>query len=274
MTMHDPFFVELNEGLKKAVQAQGDRYLFLDGLHGRENQEQNTIEVLRLKPAALFLVPATDAESIDRILAVAKAEGVPVVIVDTDIDVSNELVLSKLTSDNIQAGLLAAQELARKNPKAQIGILQFNASRGCAARVNGFADEIAKHPGMKIVAKADGHANRDGVRGVIKDFLAAHPEMEAIFAVNDVSAIEALDGIETAGRTGRITVQGVAGSREGAQLIKDGKMLSSSAQMPSEIGRVAVQTATDYLAGKNDAKDIQVPVKLVTQANADQFLQQ
>jgi hypothetical protein len=43
MTMHDPFFVELNEGLKKAVQAQGDRYLFLDGMHSRENQEQNTI---------------------------------------------------------------------------------------------------------------------------------------------------------------------------------------------------------------------------------------
>jgi ribose transport system substrate-binding protein len=96
--------------------------------------------------------------------------------------------------------------------------------------------------------------------------------MDAIFAINDVSAIEALAGIDAAGRTGKIAVLGVAGSREGAQLIKQGKMLASSAQMPREMGRGAVEKAYDHLAGREVAKTVLVPVKLVTKKNADEFL--
>lgn len=272
MTMHDPFFVELNDGLKKAVEAQGDHFLFLDGEHSRENQEQNTLEVLRLKPAAVFLVPATDAGSIDHILAAAKAQGVPVFIVDTDVDVRSDLIVAKIITNNVQAGRIAAEELAEVNPKARIGLLEFSASQACVARVKGFMTEIAKHPGMQVVAHAEGHANPDGVRGVIHDFLNGHPEMDAIFAINDVSAIEALAGVNAAGREGKITVQGVAGSSEGAQLIQQGRMLSSSAQMPGEIGRIAVQAADDFLSGKSVPKEIQVPTKLVTAANASLFI--
>jgi len=272
MTMHDPFFVDLGTGFKSAVEAHGDHLLLLDGKHDRETQEKNTLEALKLNPAALFLVPATDLGSIDHILAAAKAQNVPVLIVDTDVDAPDSLVLTKVITNNILAGRLDAKELAKVNPQAKIGVLSFSLSRGCVDRVNGFNAELARHPGMHILATQDGHANRDGVRGVIKEFLAAHPEMDAIFAINDVSAIEALAGIDAAGRTGKIAVLGVAGSREGAQLIKQGKMLASSAQMPREMGRGAVEKAYDHLAGREVAKTVLVPVKLVTKKNADEFL--
>jgi hypothetical protein len=83
----------------------------------------------------------------------------------------------------------------------------------------------------------------------------------------------ALDGIEASGGLGKISAQGVAGSREGVQPIRSGKMLSSSAQMPGEIGRVAVQVAIDHFAENAVAKDIHLPVKLVTRTNADEFIQ-
>jgi ribose transport system substrate-binding protein len=273
MTMHDPFFVELNEGIKSAVEAHGDRLLFLDGKHDREIQEKNTLDALKLNPAAIFLIPATDLGSIDKILAAAKAQNVPVILVDTDVDAPDSLILTKVITDNVAAGRLDARELAKVNPKARVGVLSFSLSKGCVDRVDGFSEELAKHPGMRILATQDGHANADGVRGVIKEFLANHPEMDAIFAINDVSAIEALAGIESANRTGKIAVLGVGGQSAGAQLIKDGKMLASTAQMPKEIGRVAVSKAYDHLAGKRVEKKVLVPVKLVTKANADQFLQ-
>ena len=96
--------------------------------------------------------------------------------------------------------------------------------------------------------------------------------MDAIFAINDVSALAAIAGIESAGRTGKILVQGVAGSHEGAQAILDGKLHSSCAQVPLEIGRVAVESAYAALAGKKVEKNVIVPVKLVTAANAAEFL--
>jgi ribose transport system substrate-binding protein len=271
MTMHDPFFVSLRDGIRKAVEAHGDQLLFLDGEHSREKQEKDVLTALQLNPAAIFLIPATDVGSTDGILAAAKKLGVPVILVDTDLD-SPKLVLCQVLTDNLGAGRLSCDELARVNPKARIGVLGFSLSKSCVDRVKGFSEETVKYPDMKILATQDGHANKDGVRGVIKDFLATHPEMDAIFAINDVSAIEAIAGIDAAGRDGRIVVLGVAGSREGAQAIEAGKLHSSCAQMPMEMGRVAVESAYDHLAGKPVEKDIRVPVKLVTKENADQFV--
>lgn len=272
MTMHDAFFVDLNDGLKQAVEAHGDRLLFLDGEHSREKQEKDVLEALKQNPAAIFLVPATDRGSIDNILAAAKAKGVPVIIVDSDVNPPESLVLCQVLTDNVGAGRMACAELARANPQAKIGVLHFSLSKVCVDRVDGFKEELAKHPGMKIIDIQEGHANKEGVRGVIHDFLAKHPEMDAIFAINDVSALEALTGIEAAGRAGQITVLGIAGSIEGAQAIKQGKMLSSCAQMPHEIGRVAVEKAYDALAGRKVEPIVRVPVKLVTKANAEDFL--
>ncbi len=271
MTMHDPFFVALNEGITRAVEAHGDRVVFLNGEHSREKQEKDIIEVLKQNPAAIFLIPATDAGASDGILAAAKKQNVPVILVDTDLG-GPDLALCQVLTDNLGAGRISCEELARVNPKAKVGVLSFSLSKGCVDRVEGFKAEMANHPGMTILASQDGHANKDGVRGVIKDFLAAHPDMDAIFAINDVSAIAGIAGIEAAGRAGKILVQGVAGSSEGAQAIKDGKMLSSCAQMPAEIGRVAVEKAYEALAGKKVEKNVIVPVKLVTRANADEFM--
>lgn len=271
MTMHDPFFVALNDGIRKAVEAHGDHVAFLNGEHSRQKQEADILEILKQNPAAIFLIPATDAGASDTILAAASRQHVPVILVDTDLG-GPDLVLCQVLTDNFQAGELACRELASTGPTAKVGVLSFSLSKSCVDRVEGFKAEMAKHPGITILATQDGHANRDGVRGVIHDFLAAHPDMDAIFAINDVSALEACSGIEAAGRAGKIRVLGIAGSREGAQAIKDGRMLSSCAQMPGEMGRVAVEKAYDALAGRKVQKDIRVPVKLVTRENADDFL--
>ena len=271
MTMHDPFFVSLNEGIKQAVEAHGDRVVFLNGEHSRQKQEKDILDVLKQHPAAIFLIPATDAGASDGILAAAHEQHVPVILVDTDLG-SPTLALCQVLTDNLGAGKLSCAELARVKPKAKVGVLSFSLSKSCVDRVEGFRSEMKKYPTMTILATQDGHANKDGVRGVIHDFLAAHPDMDAIFAINDVSALAAIAGIEAAGRAGTITVQGVAGSVEGVEAIKEGKLLSTCAQLPAEMGRVAVEKAYDALAGKPVEKDVRVPVKLVTKANASDFL--
>jgi ABC-type sugar transport system substrate-binding protein len=64
----------------------------------------------------------------------------------------------------------------------------------------------------------------------------------------------------------------VDGSREAAAAIQAGKLYSSSAQFPREIGRVAAEKAYEHLAGKPVPKDVKIPVKLVTKENAAEFL--
>jgi ribose transport system substrate-binding protein len=272
MTMHDPFFVNLNEGIKKAVTYRGDSLVFLDGNHDTKKQEDDVLAMLNQEIAGIFILPATHDGCIDRVLAAAKQKKIPVIIVDTDFNVADSMYLCKVMTDNLGAGRMSCAELAKVNPKAKVGLLTFSLSKGCVDRVEGFKEEMAKYPGMSIIGAQDGHANKDGVSGVIKEFLAKTPDMDAIFAINDVSAIAADEGIEKAGRSGKITVMGVAGSKEGAQAIKDGKMLSSCAQEPLTMGKVAVDKAYDFIAGKTVEKDVRIPVKLVTKENAEEYL--
>jgi len=272
MTMHDPFFVSLNEGIRKAVAARGDSLLFLDGNHDTKKQEDDIIAQLDQEIAGIFILPATHDGCIDRVLAIAKRKKIPVLIVDTDFNVADSLIVCKVLTDNVGAGKISCDELAKVNPKAKVGILSFSLSKGCVDRVDGFSEEMIKYPGMKIIGTQDGHANKDGVGGVIKEFLAKTPDMDAIFAINDVSALAANEGIEKAGRSGKILILGVAGSRDGARAILEGKMLSSCAQEPLQMGSVAVDKAYDYIAGRKVEKVVRIPVTLVTKQNAAEYL--
>jgi ABC-type sugar transport system substrate-binding protein len=108
----------------------------------------------------------------------------------------------------------------------------------------------------------------------MRDLLGRFPELDAVFPINDPGAIGCISAIESAGKAAQVTVVTVDGSQEGARAILAGKLHSTSAQFPREIGRLAAENAYAHLAGKTVEKDIKVPVKLVTQSNAAQFVKQ
>ena len=109
-------------------------------------------------------------------------------------------------------------------------------------------------------------------RSVMRDMLGRFPNLDAVFPINDPGALGCASAIESAGRAGQVTVVTVDGSQEGVRAIVAGKLHSTSAQFPKEIGRIAAEKAYDHLAGKPVEKEIKVPVKLITRENAAEFL--
>jgi ABC-type sugar transport system substrate-binding protein len=79
----------------------------------------------------------------------------------------------------------------------------------------------------------------------------------------------AISALESAGKLKDVTVVSVDGSAEGIAAIKAGKLHSTSAQFPVEIGRTAAEKMYDYLDGKPVDKEIKVRVELISGANAD-----
>jgi ribose transport system substrate-binding protein len=270
MTLNNPFFVDLNEGIKKVVEAHGDRLVTLDAQLNSLKQKNDISDVLQQKPAAIFLNPV-NWEGIRGSLLEAKRKNVPVIVVDTDVS-EPDLVLCEVISDNVGAGRLACEALGKVNPNAKIAILHLSNAKSCIDRVAGFKEAMTKFPGMKILDTQEGKGTIEGGRPVMRDLLGRYPDLDAVFPINDPSAIGAYSAIEAAGRVGKVTIVTVDGSREAAAYIKEGKIYSSSAQFPKEIGRVAAEKAYDHLAGKPVEKDIRIPVKLITKENADELL--
>jgi ribose transport system substrate-binding protein len=269
-TMNNPFFVDLNEGLSRVViAAHGDRLVTLDAQFNSLKQKNDISDLLQQRPAAIFVNPV-NWEGIRGSLAEAKRKDVPVIVVDAPVS-DPEMVLCQVASDNVEAGRLAARALAEVNPKAQVVILHHSINKACIDRVAGFKEILAQHPEMKILDTQEGRGTIEGGRPVMRDLLGRFPDLDAAFPINDPSALGAISAIESAGKLGKVTVVSVDGSKEAVEVIRAGKLHSTSAQFPGEIGRVAAEAAYDHLAGKPVPKDIKIPVKLIARSNAESY---
>ena len=247
-TMNNPFFVDLNDGLKEVIEAHGDRLVTLDA-QWNSLKQKNDISDLILKGAAGVFINPVNWQGIKGSLLQAKSKGVPCIVVDAPAH-NADLVVCQVASDNIEAGRVAARALAQVNPKARIVTLHLSMNKACIDRVAGFEEEIAKYPDMKILDIQEGKGTTEGARPVMRDLLGRFPELDAVFPINDPSALGAISAIESAGRLGEITVVTVDGSAEGIAAISAGKLHSTSAQFPKEIGLTAAQKMYDHIDGK------------------------
>ena len=270
-TMNNPFFVDLNDGLKKSIEAHGDRLTTLDAQFNSLKQKNDISDLIQQQPAAIFINPV-NWEGVKGSLIEAKRKNIPVIVVDAPVS-DPDLVLCQVASDNVEAGRLACEALAQVKPNAKVVILHLSVNKACIDRVEGFKAEMAKHPGMKLLDTQEGKGTTEAARPVMRDLLGRFPELDAAFPINDPSALGCISAIESAGKLGQVTIVTVDGSREGAAAILSGKLHSTSAKFPTEIGRIAAEKAYDHLAGKPVEKDVKIPVKLVTKDNAAQFAQ-
>jgi len=269
-TMNNPFFVDLNEGIRQVVEGRGDRLVTLDA-QWNSLKQRNDISDLILQDASGIFINPVNWEGIKGSLLQAKRKGVRCIVVDAPVR-DKDLVLCQVASDNVEAGRLAARALAEVCRPAKIVILHLSVNKACIDRVAGFEEEIAKHPDMEILDVQEGKGTTEGARPVMLDLLGRFPDLNAVFPINDPSALGAISALESAGKLKDVTVVTVDGSREGIAAIKAGKMLSTSAQFPREIGRVAAEKMYEDLAGKTVRKDIKVKVELIRKENADAFL--
>ena len=125
---------------------------------------------------------------------------------------------------------------------------------------------------MEILDTQECKGTTEGGRPVMRDLIGRYPQINAVFPINDPSALGAISALESAGKLKGVTVVTVDGSKEGITAIKAGKLLSTSAQFPKEIGRIAAEKIYESLDGKTVEKDIKVKVELITKENADTFL--
>jgi len=270
-TLDNPFFVELNQSLKAAVEARGDRLVTLDAQYNSLKQKTDVVELLAQQPAVVFINPV-NWEGIKATLIEVRRRQVPVIIVDAPVS-DPDLVLCQVASDNFEAGRLACAALARVKPGARVAILQHSVNKAAIDRVMGFKAEAARHPQMRILDTQEGKGSAAGARPVMRELLARFPDLDAVFPINDPSALGCVSALEAAGRAGQVKVVTVDGSRQGAAAILAGQLHASVAQDPREIGRLAAEKAYAHLAGRAVEKDVKVPVRLITRENAAAMLE-
>jgi ribose transport system substrate-binding protein len=271
-TLNSPFFIDMQKGAQAAADQAGiDLVVQAAEREVDVDKQMQIIENLVQTGVKVLLVTPSGSREIVPAIAKANAAGIPVVIVDTRVDpaAAREAGIktaSFIGSDNLEGGRLAGQQLASiTGGKAKVAVLEGIPGHETGdSRLKGFKEAIAATPGVQIVASQPANWERDLGFNVFQNMLQAHPEIDAVFACNDMMALGALEAIATAGKTGKIKVLGFDAVDDARKAIGTGAMVGSVAQFPSEMGRLAVESAAKILKGEAVPADQTVRIELVT----------
>jgi ribose transport system substrate-binding protein len=271
MTMNNPFFVTIENEIRKQVEANGDTLISLDTRQDMATQIQQIEDMINQGIDLLFLCPV-DSEGIRPALDMLKAAGIPVVNFDTDV-ADKDLVNSILVSNNWQAGYLVGKDVTAKFPGgAKIAILDAPYAEACVQRVDGFMAALAEADAQyKIAAQQNGKGDIGESLPIAEAILQANPDLDVFFAINDPSALGALSAVMSAGLLHQVSVYGVDGAPEAKASIKEGGMTATGAQSPINIARQSVEVAYKILAGEEVEKEIKVPTFLIDASNVDEY---
>ncbi len=276
-TLNSPFFIEMQRGAEEAARRL-DVDLVVQAAEREvdvERQMQIVENLIQTRVSALALTPAGSREAVPAV-AKANAAGIPVVIVDTRLDEraateAGVKLASFVGSDNYRGGQLIGEHLVKASGgRAKVALLEGIPGHETGdSRIRGFRDAIKGSPDVSIVASQTANWEREQGFTVFQNILQAHPELDTVFACNDMMALGAVEAIAAAGRTGQIRVLGFDAVQDARRALVAGTMEATVAQYPDEMGRVAVETAVKVLKGEAVPSDIVVRIGLVTRENAN-----
>jgi len=269
----NPFFVQIAHGAQAEAKKINPSVKFsAESSNYDVNNQTNQMDNFVSSGANLILLNAADSKGIAPAVMRAKAAGIVVVAVDVGAEGG---VDATVTSNNKQAGELDGKYVAdRLKGKGQVVIVNGPPVTAVTDRVAGFLEEIKKYPDIKILSQdQNAGGSRDGGLRVMTDLLTAFKKIDAVFAINDPTAI----GCDLAAKQAQrkdFFIVGVDGAPDIVPSLKDKDSLiaASAAQDPYTMSGKAVEIGNDILNGKKPDQPLTlIPVDLITKENVDQY---
>ncbi|MCC6730040.1 MAG: substrate-binding domain-containing protein [Chthonomonadales bacterium] len=185
-------------------------------------------QIITKRPAGIILVPA-DAAALQPGIDRAVAQGIPVLCMDTDSPQSKRL--GYVGTQNYEAGRVVGRLLAeRMGGKGAVGVSRLIGQLNIEERYRGVRDEIARHPGMRIVAEANDKADPVEAARANSAMLAAHPELEGVVGLDGCSGSGIARSVIEAGKKGKIRIVCFDRDEDMLGYIEDGTIDASVAQ--------------------------------------------
>jgi ribose transport system substrate-binding protein len=269
MTMVNPFFIALDDGIREIVEARGDKLISYDPGNDQLKQIDQIEDLVRMGVDVIFLNPV-DWHLVKPGLEVARRAGIPVINVDAPV-FDQDLVDCLVASDNVQAGTLLAEDLVSRLPRARIAFMEHLSAKSALDRTEGFLRALSGKGTYSVVARHSSDGNIEQALVGMETILRSGARIDAVMATNDPSATGVIAALDAAGAAKGVLVYGVDGAPYAKKMIAEGRMTATAAQSPMGIGRTAADVAYRLLAGEKVEKTVLVPVFLIDASNVERY---
>jgi ribose transport system substrate-binding protein len=265
----NPFFVAIGKGASAAARKiAGDKVKVTTVSSKYDlNTQVGQIENFIANKVDILIVNASDPKGIAPVLQKARDAGIVVMAVDVGADNADATIMS----DNTMAGAESCRRIVeRLHGKGNVVIVNGPPVTAVIARVAGCRQAFAG-TGIRIVSdNQDAKGSLDGGMEVMTNLLIAHRRVDAVFAINDPSAIGAELAVKQAGRSDVQMVASVDGApdAEAALRSKNSIFAVTAAQDPYKMATMAVEIGYGIMNGKRPkSPTVLIPTPAITKEN-------
>lgn len=235
-------------GMRKELSFYPEVRFRMKDAHNDSRLQQRQIQEFLNEKVDLLIVSANEAEPITPLVEEAFNRGIPVVILDRR--TTSKLYTAYVGGNNVEVGQVAGNYVSNLlgNKGNVLEVLGPTGASPARDRHQGFAQALAAHPGLHLVAQVPCNWERPSVMLLLPAVLRAHPEIDFIFAHNDRMAVGAYQVCKQLGLAHRVRVVGVdglPGAQGGLQFVQDGVLQATMLYPPG--GEEAIRTAMRIL---------------------------
>lgn len=201
-------------------------------------------------PDAIVIAP-TDSQALFAPLKRAVDQGIKVVLVDTTL-ADPSIAVSEVSSDNIEAGRVAAQKLAEILGDKKGSVLTVNLSAGVTTtddREKGFAEGI-QAAGFKYLGQEFSDNSVQKADQIVSAALLANPDLVGVFSTAAFNTEGAVAAIRAAGKSDDVQVVGFNANPPGIEQLERKQVAAQVVLKPYDEGYEAGKQAIAALKGE------------------------
>lgn len=282
----NPYWIAMANGIRDTAKTKGIKAIIYHTALDRTSEEDlnNCQTAIQMKPKVMVMAAITPNIAIQCFSEAIKA-GIIVAEVDTNTIAETQKTGIKMafsvSSDNFQIGQKAAAYVAQAAGKPDPKIFVLEGAAGSVPgqnRAEGFKSKIKELlPSATIVASISAEWDQLKAMNIVVDLLQRQPDLDIIYAANDMMALGATEAVRNAGKTSRIKIVGVDGTVDARKAIAENRLTASVAQLPYLMGKRVVELALESVANPTAEIIETTPTPILTKemldANKDPMLQ-
>ena len=276
LTLTNPFFKIIADEMTAEGKKHGYEVVVVSADQD-VNRQTSQVEDFIVKQVSAIVLNPCDSKAIGAAIKKANDAGIPVFTNDIKYDGTDGKVVCHIATDNYQGGKLAGEAMVKLLGESggKVAVLHYPDVESCQLRVKGFTEIVDAHNAdseaakIEIATTLNGQGAREAGFAAAKDAIEAYPDLAALFAINDPSALGARAALEAAGKADQVRIIGFDGAIEGKQAILRGQIVCDPIQFPDQMGRTTIDMIIKYFDGDDVPPEVLIPSSLYYQTDAE-----
>jgi len=210
-------------------------------------QEVSKVENFISQKVDVIVIDALDSTPMIPALKEAADAKIPVILIVTDVQGEKKsLLIADEENGGVQVGKYIAQRL---NQQGQVGLVAGSGDDYTEQlRLKGYNEAAGAYPGLKTVGLLNGKWDRPTALSVANNLLTAHPDVNALFALNDDMAFGVAAAVQSHGK--KVVLVGYNGAADGLQAVWNGTFDATVMLRLYGVGQKAVDVAVAVANGQ------------------------